>query len=336
MIFLGRGRPTLKNGVSGVFLATALLAGVSLRGQPVKPPAPEPVIDSGTVFRSDTRVVDLHATVMDSSGHLVTNLPRQAFTVYENGVQQMITNFKREDAPVSLGLIVDNSGSMRDKRSKVEAAALTLVKDSNPQDEVFVVNFNDEAYKDLPHGKDFTSDIKEMEEALKRIDSRGGTAMRDAIRFSIDHLKEKAHREKKVLVVVTDGNLNRSLVTLANVVRASQQSGVLIYPVGLLSEEVPEEAKRAQQALGALAEATGGETFFPKEVSEVERIAHTVAHNIRNQYSIVYTPADQSMDGTFRLIKVTVNAPGSLTVRSRSGYYATPDQAVPSTRAPAR
>ena len=336
MILLRRRRPAPKNGVSGVLLATALVAGVSLRGQPVKPPAPEPVIDSGTVFRSDTRVVDLHATVMDSSGHLVTNLPRQAFTVYENGVQQMITNFKREDAPVSMGLIVDNSGSMRDKRSKVEAAALTLVKDSNPQDEVFVVNFNDEAYKDLPHGKDFTSDIKEMEEALKRIDSRGGTAMRDAIRFSIDHLKEKAHREKKVLVVVTDGNDNSSLVTLQNVVRASQQSGVLIYPVGLLSEEVPEEARRAQQALGALAEATGGETFFPKEVSEVERIAHTVAHNIRNQYSIVYTPADQSMDGTFRQIKVTVNAPGSLTVRSRSGYYATPDQAVGSTRAPAR
>ena len=336
MIFLGRGRLTPKNGVWGGVLASVLLAGVSLRGQPVKPPAPEPVIDSGTVFRSDTRVVDLHATVMDSGGHLVTNLPRQAFTVYENGVQQMITNFKREDAPVSMGLIVDNSGSMRDKRSKVEAAALTLVKDSNPQDEVFVVNFNDEAYKDLPHGKDFTSDIKEMEEALKRIDSRGGTAMRDAIRFSIDHLKEKAHREKKVLVVVTDGNDNSSLVTLENVVRASQQSGVLIYPVGLLSEEVPEEARRAQLALGALAEATGGETFFPKEVSEVERIAHTVAHNIRNQYSIVYTPADLSMDGTFRQIKVTVNAPGSLTVRSRSGYYATPDQAVPSTRAPAR
>jgi VWFA-related protein len=317
--------------------AASLAAGLSLCAQTAKPSAATGKAEpSGAVFRADTRVVDLHATVVDKSGHLVTNLPREAFTVYENGVQQMITNFKREDVPVSLGLIVDNSGSMRDKRSKVEAAALTLVKDSNPQDEVFVVNFNDEAFNDLPHGKDFTSDIKEMEEALTRIDSRGGTAMRDAIRMSIDHLKEKAHKDKKVLVVVTDGNDNSSLVTLENVVRASQQSGVLIYPVGLLSEEVPEEARRAQLALGALAEATGGETFFPKEVSEVERIAHTVAHNIRNQYSIVYTPADQSMDGTFRQIKVTVNAPGSLTVRSRSGYYATPDQAVPSTRAPAR
>lgn len=321
---------------SAALPAALLMAGVSLWGQPASPPSPpEPVVDSGAVFRSDTRVVALQATVMDQNGHLVTTLPRDAFTIYENGVKQEILDFRREDVPVSMGLIIDNSGSMRDKRAKVEAAALTLVKDSNPDDEVFVVNFNDEAYKDLPHGKDFTSDIKEMEEALKRIDSRGGTAMRDAIRLSIDHVKEKAHREKKVLVVVTDGNDNSSLVTLENVVRASQQTGVLIYLVGLLTEEEPGEGKRAEQALLALAEATGGEAFFPKDVSEVERIAHTVAHNIRNQYSIVYTPSNPAMDGTFRQIKVTVNASG-LTVRTRSGYYATPDQGGPTARPPAQ
>ena len=304
------------------------MVGLSLWGQQAKPPAnPDAPENNGAVFRSDTRVVDLHATVIDKGGHLVTNLPREAFTVYENSVQQMIRSFKREDVPVSMGLVVDNSGSMRDKRAKVEAAALTLVKDSNPEDEVFVVNFNDEAFNDLPHGKDFTNDIKEMEEALTRIDSRGGTAMRDAIRMSIDHLKEKAHKDKKVLVVVTDGNDNSSLVSLENLVKASQQSGVLIYSVGLLSEEERREAKRAERALQALAEATGGETFFPKDVSEVERIAHQVARNIRNQYSIVYTPANQAMDGTFRQIKVTAKGPGSPTVRTRSGYYATPDQA---------
>src|SRR6266702_3720492 len=157
--------------------------------------------------------------------------------------------FRREDVPVSLGLIIDNSGSMRDKRSKVEAAALALVKDSNPDDEVFVVNFNDEAFLDNPHGKDFTSNIKEMEEALTRIDSRGGTAMRDAIRMSIDHLKEKGKKEKKVLVVVTDGNDNSSVISLENLVKSSQQSEVLIYAVGLLSEEERREAKRAERAL---------------------------------------------------------------------------------------
>lgn len=310
--------------------AAALGFAAMASAQAVKPAAaPDPVVDSGAVFRSDTRVVDLHATVMDQSGHLVTNLPREAFTVYENDVKQQIREFRREDVPISLGLIIDNSGSMRSKRAKVEAAALALVKDSNPQDEVFVVNFNDEAFNDLPHGEDFTSNIQEMEEALKRIDSRGGTAMRDAMRMAIDHLKEKAHREKKVLVVVTDGDDNSSLVSLANLVKASQQTGVLIYSVGLLSEEEPEEARRAQQALDALAEATGGEAFFPKDVSEVDRIAHQVAHNIRNQYSIVYAPANQEMDGTFRRIRLVVNAPGNLKVRTRSGYYATPDQGAP-------
>jgi Ca-activated chloride channel homolog len=310
-------------------LTAASLAGPALRGQQVKAPESKPE-DSGAIFRADTRVVDLHATVVDKAGHLVTNLTRDAFTVYENGMQQEIRQFKREDVPVSMGLIVDNSGSMRDKRAKVEAAALALVKDSNPQDEVFVVNFNDEAFNDLPHGKDFTSDIKEMEEALTRIDSRGGTAMRDAIRMSIDHEKEKAHRDKKVLVVVTDGNDNSSLISLENLVKASQQSGVLLYAVGLLSEEERREAKRAERALNALADATGGEAFFPKDLSEVEKIAHQVAHDIRNQYTIIYSPSNQTMDGTYRQIKVTVKAPGSPTVRTRSGYYATPDQGVPS------
>jgi len=300
------------------------LAGLAVRGQQIQPPS-NPPEDSGAVFRADTRVVDLHATVVDKSGHLVTNLAKDAFSVFENGVQQQILTFKREDLPVSMGLIVDNSGSMRDKRAKVEAAALALVKDSNKEDEVFVVNFNDEAFNDLPHGKDFTSDIREMEEALTRIDSRGGTAMRDAIRMSIDHEREKAHRDKKVLVVVTDGNDNSSLVSLENLVKASQQSGVLIYSIGLLSEEERREAKRAERALMALAEATGGEAYFPKDLAEVDRIAHQVAHNIRNQYTIVYTPSNQTMDGTFRQIKVTAKAPGNPTVRTRSGYYATPD-----------
>src|SRR5579884_2209335 len=192
---------------AALMLAPFLLLGQS--GKPMAATQPQASSqDSGeAVFSSETRLVPLNVTVMDKSGHRVTNLPQSAFTVLENGAPQQIRIFRREDVPVSMGLIIDNSGSMRDKREKVEAAALALVKDSNPQDEVFVVNFNDEAYKDLPNGKDFTSDINEMEEALKRIDSRGGTAMRDAIQLSIDHLK-KAHRDKKVLVVVTDGNDN--------------------------------------------------------------------------------------------------------------------------------
>ena len=282
--------------------------------------------DQSAIFRADTRLVVCHTTVADKNGHLVTNLTQDAFTVTENGIPQSIKVFRREDIPVSMGLIIDNSGSMRDKRAKVEAAALALVKDSNADDEVFIVNFNDVAYLDNPHGKDFTSNIKEMEEALTRIDSRGGTAMRDAIRMSIDHVKEKGHKDKRVLVVVTDGNDNASEISLEKLVKSAQQSEVLIYGVGLLAEEERREAQRAQRALKALAEATGGEVFFPKDVNEVDKIAHQVARDIRNQYTIEYSPSNTAMDGTFRQIKIMVKAPGNPTVRTRSGYYATPDQ----------
>ncbi|MGO9259970.1 MAG: VWA domain-containing protein [Bryobacteraceae bacterium] len=309
----------------------AILAAAALSGQQTKPQGSSavPPEESGTIFRSDTRVVVCNTTVVDKNGRLITDLPQGAFTVYENEVQQPIRTFKREDVPVSMGLIIDNSGSMRDKRAKVEAAASALAKDSNKDDEVFVVNFNDEAFLDNPHGKDFTSDIQEIEEALTRIDSRGGTAMRDAIRMSIDHLKEKAHKQKKVLVVVTDGNDNSSVISLENLVKASQQADVLIYAVGLLSEEERREAKRAERALRDLAEATGGETFFPKDVGEVDRIAHQVARDIRSQYTITYSPINAAMDGTYRKIRIAVNASGHPTVRTRSGYYATPDQATP-------
>jgi VWFA-related protein len=303
---------------AGAAAALALLAGAGVWAQQ----------DAPAVFRSETLLVVCHTTVLDKSGHFATNLPKEAFTVYEDGKPQLIKVFRREDIPVSLGLIIDNSGSMRDKRAKVEAAALALVKESNPDDEVFVVNFNDEAFLDLPHNKDFTNNIGELEEALQRLDSRGGTAMRDAIRMSIDHLKEKAHKDKKALVVVTDGNDNSSVISLESLVKSAQQSEVLIYCVGLLSEEERREAQRAQRALRALSEATGGESFFPRELADVDKIAHQVARDIRSQYTIEYTPSNTAMDGTFRRIEIKVNAPGNLRVRTRSGYYATPDQAL--------
>jgi VWFA-related protein len=312
------------------FLTQILALGPAARliAQQPKPPAKG---DDGqlTTFSANVRRVVCNATVVDKAGHLVTDLPRSAFTVLENGQSQDVLSFKREDVPVSLGLVIDNSGSMRDKRAKVAAASLALVKDSNKDDEVFVVNFNDEAFLDLPHQKDFTSNIEELEEALSRIDSRGGTAMRDAIRMSIDHLKEKGRRSKKVLVVVTDGDDNSSVINLENLVRAAQQSEVLIYAVGLLSDEEKRAATRAKRALIDLTTSTGGDSFFPKELAEVDRIAHQVAHDIRNQYTIVYSPSNQAMDGTYRKIQISVNAPGKPTVRTRSGYYATPDSGPP-------
>jgi VWFA-related protein len=305
-----------------LFLITSLLTAGAMAAQQA-PPAP-PAQDGPTVFRTDTRIVVCHTTVIDKNGHLITTLPQSAFTVFENKIKQDIRRFKREDVPVSLGLVIDNSGSMRNKLQKVEAAALALVKASNPDDEVFVVNFNDAAYLDNPKDKDFTSDIGELEQALKRIDARGGTAMRDAIQMSIDHLK-KAHRDKKVLVVITDGNDNSSMVSMEHILKSAHQSDVLIYGVGLLSEEEHREAGRARHALNDLAEATGGKTYFPQGVEEVDSIASQVAHDIRSQYIIEYSPANSAMDGTFRAIRISVHASGNPTVRTRSGYYATPD-----------
>ena len=304
-----------------VFRFPILVAAGLLSLAPYALPAQE---TTDTVFRADTRIVVCHTTVVDKAGHLVTTLPESAFTVYENKIKQQIRRFRREDVPVSLGLVIDNSGSMRNKIDKVKAAALALVKDSNRDDEVFVVNFNDTAYLDNPKDKEFTNDIGELEMALARIDARGGTAMRDAIAMSMQHLK-KAHRDKKVLVVITDGNDNSSITTLEKIMKESHQRDVLIYGVGLLAEEEHREAGRARKALNDLAEATGGKTFFPQSVEEVDAIAHQVAKDIRNQYIIEYSPLNAAMDGTFRAIRIAVKAPGNPSVRTRSGYYATPD-----------
>lgn len=278
-------------------------------------------------FRSDTRLVLLHATVVDSRGHLVTDLPRDAFTVFENGVAQQLKTFNREDVPVSMGLLVDNSGSMRDKRQKVATAALEMVKASNPQDEVFIVNFNDDAILEPPG---FTSDIHKMQESLSRFDTHGGTAMRDAITMSLDYLKQKAKHDKKILMVITDGDDNTSSPdnTLEKIMARVQQSNpaVLVYAIGLLSEEERSSAKHAQRALTSLTTASGGMAYFPQTLEEVQQLALNVAHEIRNQYTLTYSPSEQALDGSFRQIKVVAKGPNRLQVRTRSGYYATPDE----------
>jgi VWFA-related protein len=272
-------------------------------------------------FRADTRLVVLHASVTDHKGRLLTNLPKDAFKVFENGEQQQVKIFRREDVPVSLGIIIDDSGSMMTKRSRVEAASLAMVRDSNPQDEVFIVNFNDDAYLDVP----FTNDIHKMERGLARIDSRGGTAMRDAISMSIDYTKTKAKKDKKVLMVITDGNDNASNTSLEKVVARANQNDILVYAIGLFTEEEKHEATKARRALRELTSATGGLAFYPKEVAEVPGLALEIARDIRSQYTIAYSPSLQQLDGSYRQIKVTVNAPGRPVVRTRSGYYATPD-----------
>jgi|HubBroStandDraft_1064217.scaffolds.fasta_scaffold19951_2 Ca-activated chloride channel family protein len=268
-------------------------------------------------FTTELRLVVLHASVTDKHGKLITDLSRDAFRVLENGQPQELKVFKREDVPVSLGLIIDDSGSMRTKRERVEAASMTLVKESNPQDEVFIVNFNDEPYLDVP----FTNDPKKMEQGLTRIDSRGGTAMRDAIDLSMNYLKSDGKRDKKALLVITDGNDNASNVSLERIVQKAQQWEVLVYAVGLLADEEKREASKAKRDLKALTNATGGLVYYPASVSDVRELCETIARDIRNQYTLAYTP-QVADDGTYRTIKVMVNGQSGYTVRTRSGYYA--------------
>ena len=200
---------------------------------------PKPEV-GGFIFRAETRLVVLHATVVDKSNHFVTNLQQSAFRVFENGVEQTLKVFRREDVPVSVGILVDNSGSMRDKREKVNAAALAFVRASHPQDEVFIVNFNDEAFLD----QDFTNSQDLLQDGLKKIDQRGGTAFYDALSMSLDHLKEKAKKDKKVILLITDGEDNASQLTLEKLLRKVGESEAAIFTVGLLNEEERPESDK--------------------------------------------------------------------------------------------
>jgi VWFA-related protein len=284
-------------------------------------PEAQPPSSEEPTFSVGTRLVVLPVSVANKDGKLITDLQQKSFKVFENGVEQPIKIFRREDVPISLGIIIDNSGSMREKRQKVESASLDLVRASNPQDEVFIVNFNDDPFLDVP----LTSDIKKMEEGIARIDSRGGTAMREAIDSSMTYLKKEGHRQKKVLLVITDGNDNASTISLEKLVSRAQQNEVLVYAIGLLNEEERREARLAKRALDSITRDSGGLAFYPKSAAEVDALALQVAHEIRNQYTIAYSPTVPQMDGSFRQIKVTVNGPGHPLVRTRTGYYATPD-----------
>ncbi len=282
--------------------------------------------DSGVfVFRKQVDEVVLHATVIDDKKHIITNLDKGDFSVYEDNHPQTITSFSHEDIPVAMGIVVDNSGSMREKREKVNNAALNLVRSSNPGDEVCIVNFNDEYYLD----QDFTSNINKLKEGLEKIEARGGTALYDAVVATADHLKKDAKLEKKVIFVVTDGEDNESAETLEQAVRRLQaENGPTVYAIGILeSEEHPKHAKRALQIIS---DRTGGIAFFPRTLDEVDAISRTVAHDIRTQYTIGYKPTTPKSQGGYRQVKVDARSRnyGKLIVRTKSGYYAGPESSA--------
>jgi Ca-activated chloride channel family protein len=269
------------------------------------------------VFKTQVREVILHATVVDEQRRLVTNLERPAFTAFENGAPQATTSFRREDVPVAMGIVIDNSGSMRENRDKVNQAVLNLIRAGNPGDQCFVVNFSQDSYLD----QDFTSDINLLQQALQKVSTQGSTALYDAIVASTVHLKNNNRVERKVLLVITDGRDNASRETLQEAVRRLQQeNGPTLYAIGLLGDELQQSDTGA---LRSLAEVTGGVAYFPKRLDEVDEITRTVARDIHSQYTIGYKPTNHSKDGGYRVIEVRAKTPGhhKLMVRTRSGYY---------------
>jgi len=274
------------------------------------------------VFHANVGEVLVHASVFDNKHHPVEGLPEADFSVFENGVPQHIDYFVHEDAPVSVGILIDNSGSMRDKRPEVNKAALNFVHSSNPQDEVFIVNFNDEYYLDAG----FTNSIAKLQLGLQQVESRGGTAIYDAIIASLDYLKQNAKNQKQVLLVITDGDDDASRYTLEQTVRMVEaEDPPLIYCIGLLDSDDTRSMKRdAERTLNALAGATGGFAYFPKTLIQVGGITDQVAREIREQYSMSYH-SNQTGTG-FRAIRVEVKDPHQkhLSVRTRNGYYQSP------------
>jgi VWFA-related protein len=263
--------------------------------------------------------VVLHATVQNRKGILVSRLSKDDFQVYEDGVLQQIDYFSHEDIPVTVGLVVDNSGSMRPKRPEVIAAVLAFARSSNPQDQMFVVNFNENVSFGLPDNTPFTDQVAQLQVALSRIAANGMTALYDAVAAALEHLK-KGNRDKKVFIVVSDGGDNASKHNLAQIMAMAGHPDAIIYTIDIFVEE---DLDRNPDALKQLAKDTGGEAFLPESVSDVVPICERIARDIRNQYTIAYVPTNRKQDGTCRVIQVKVEAPGHgrLFVRTRAGYY---------------
>jgi VWFA-related protein len=275
----------------------------------------------GYLLHTDVEEVVLNATVLDGT-NLVQNLTKDDFSIYEDGVKQKLISFQHTDLPVSMGLVVDNSGSMYKKRPSVNKSALDLVEASNPQDEAFVVNFSDEAFID----SDFTASIPKLRDGLSHIDSRGGTALYDAVVASADKLVADAKRPKQVLILITDGEDNASSLDLEQTIhRVQQLSGPVIYSIGLLfgDEMGRAEVRHARRALEMLSQETGGMAFFPKSIDQIDQIAAEVARDIRSQYTLGYHSTKPTSEPGFRRVEVTAESKGlgKLTVRTRTGYF---------------
>lgn len=295
------------------FLPLLLLCGLVRNAEPQSPPS------SGDFKLSvSVDLVALQATVQTQKGSYVSDLREQDFEVYEDGVRQSIQVFRHEDVPVTAGLVIDHSGSMRPKLSQVTAAARTFVQSSNPDDQMFVVNFNEKATFGLPDATPFSDRPNDLAYAISSAPAKGMTALYDAIGLAEERLRA-GKRERKVLIVISDGGDNASAHKLTEVLKSLGQSSALVYTIGIF-DDADEDKNPA--VLRHLAHATGGEAFFPRQLDEVVQICERIARDIRQQYTLGYVPSSPAKPDAWRAIRVVARAPGKgkLSVRTRTGY----------------
>ena len=307
---------------AGLTLVTTLVA--TLAAVPAaRPRAPQSPDAAGRqpLFSTRSDLVVLHVSVKDKKGAYVSGLTQEAFSVFEDQRSQPIRFFLSQDAPVTVGLLLDSSGSMRPNRQLVIAAAAAFAETSNPQDEIFALGFNDDVSPVLPGAAPFTGAAETLHHALANsIVMRGRTALFDALSAGLDYLARGTH-ERKVLLVVSDGGDNASRASASDILRRTQASNVVVYTVGLV-DELEREAN--PKILKHLARATGGEAFEPHNVQDVTEVLRHVARDVRHSYTLGYVPTNQDHDGAFRGIRVAVRPPGKggVVVRTRAGYLA--------------
>src|SRR2546426_2860307 len=267
----------------------------------------------------DVNLVEVHVNVVDIRDRPVGNLRKENFRLFEDQVQQNITVFKHEDIPVSLGLVIDNSRSIEPRKQRLDSAALSFVRRGNPDDETFIVHFDDTARL----ARDFTASISELEETLASVKPFGQTAIYDALILALDHMQEAKHT-KKTILLITDGVDNVSKHTLDEAIEATKRSRVAVYTVGLLSES---GGQKAEDSLIRIAEASGGRAYFPQTVEEARADMERVARDLREQYTLGYIPSNPSRSGQWRSVRVDVIPPRGtprttkLYATYRHGYY---------------
>ncbi|HLQ78743.1 MAG TPA: VWA domain-containing protein [Terriglobia bacterium] len=294
-----------------LFLSLVLLAG-NLAAQDTAP---------SFVLSVNSDLMELHVSVVDEKDRTVSGLLKDNFKIMENGREQPISVFKHEDVPVSLGLVIDNSRSIEPRKTRLDAAVLSFVRQSNAEDETFVVHFDFDARMD----RDFTSKLSEIETTLAASKPFGQTAIYDALMLSLEHM-QGARNQKKALLLVTDGLDNASKATFDEVIETVKHSRVMVIVVGLLSAS---EGAKAEETLTKIADASGGRAFFPDDVEQARAMMERTAHDLRTQYTIGYVPTDPAHDGSWRSVRVDITPPPGtkekLDADYRHGYYR-PDQ----------